>query len=113
MLSRRRLLGVAGSALALCGLAQAQDTVAGTWKGTLPKSDLPLIFTFKSDGTGTVNSTKQDFTSPATISVNGKDVTISVPAVQGEFTGTLEDGRMSGTWKQGSGYTDSLELEKE
>lgn len=115
MISRRSLLAALGSAAALGGVARGQDSdsIAGTWNGTLPKADLPLIFTFKGDGSGTVNSPKQNFKAAATISLDGNKVTISVPAVEGTFTGTLEEGKMSGTWKQGSGYSDSLELEKE
>jgi hypothetical protein len=33
-------------AFLLCLVLSAADNVAGTWKGTLPKADLPLIFTF-------------------------------------------------------------------
>jgi len=113
MISRRSFLIALGFTAALGSVAQGQDSIAGTWNGTLPKADLPLIFTFKADGSGTVNSTKQNFKSAATISLDGNNVTISVPEVQGTFTGTLQEGRMSGTWKQGSGYSDSLELEKE
>ena len=113
MISRRSLLAALGSAAALGGVARGQDSIAGTWNGTLPKADLPLIFTFKGDGSGTVNSPKQNFKAAASISLDGNKVTISVPAVEGTFTGTLDGGRMSGNWKQGSGYSDSLELEKE
>ena len=113
MISRRSLLMGLGFAAALGSVAQGQDAIAGTWNGTLPKADLPLVFTFKADGSGTVNSPKQNFKSSATISLDGNNVTISVPEVQGTFAGTLEEGRMTGTWKQGSGYSDSLVLEKE
>jgi hypothetical protein len=89
------------------------QSVAGTWKGTLPKAELPLIFTFKADGSGMVNSIKQNFKSAATIHVNGNSFTISVPEVGGIFTGTLDDGTLTGTWNQRSGYSDRLLLKKE
>jgi hypothetical protein len=89
------------------------DTVAGTWQGTLPKSGLPLVFTFNADGSGTVDSTKQNFHSAATVSLSGTTVTISVPAVKGTFTGTLAAGKTTGTWIQGSGYSDDLVLVKQ
>jgi hypothetical protein len=99
--------------MALCGVMQGQKTVTGTWKGTLPKADLPLVFRFGADGNGTVDSTKQNFHTAAQIKLNGSDVTISVPAVQGTFTGTLEDEKMTGTWSQGTGYSDDLVLTKQ
>jgi hypothetical protein len=89
------------------------DAVAGTWQGTLPKANLPLVFKFKADGTGTVDSSKQNFHSAATVTLSGTTVTISVPAVQGTFTGTLADGKETGTWTQGSGYSDDLVLVKQ
>jgi hypothetical protein len=92
---------------------QGQNAVTGTWKGTLPKADLPLVFQFGADGSGTVDSPKQNFHAPARIKLNGSDVTISVPAVGGTFTGTLEDEKITGTWTQASGYSDDLVLEKQ
>jgi hypothetical protein len=89
------------------------NSVAGTWQGTLPKAQLPLVFTFKADGTGTVDSTKQNFHSDATISLSGTTLTISVPAVQGTFSGTLAGAKATGTWSQGSGYSDDLVLVKQ
>lgn len=89
------------------------NAVAGTWQGTLPKAGLPLVFTFNADGTGTVDSTKQNFHSAATISLSGTTMTISVPAVQGTFTGTLAGAKATGTWSQGSGYSDDLVLVKQ
>lgn len=113
MLSRRSLIGAVGFTLALRGVMQGQKTVTGTWKGTLPKADLPLVFRFGADGSGTVDSTKQNFHAAAQIKLNGSDVTVSVPAVQGTFTGTLEGEKMTGTWSQGSGYSDDLVLTKQ
>ncbi len=113
MKTRRAFFSALGFILALCSVLYGQDKIAGTWKGTLPKSDLALVFTFDETGKGTVNSVKQNFKSAASIKVSGSNVTISVPEVQGTFTGTLEDGKMSGTWTQGSGYSDTLELAKQ
>lgn len=42
--------------LALCGVTHAQDDIAGPWTGTLPKANLPLVFRFRTDGSGTVDS---------------------------------------------------------
>ncbi len=113
MLSRRTLILCVGFTLALCGVTQGQTEVAGTWTGTLPKADLPLVFRFSANGSGTVDSTKQNFHTAARIKLSGSDVTISVPAVQGTFTGTLENEKITGTWSQGSGYSDDLVLVKQ
>ena len=42
--------------LALCGATQAQDYIAETSTGTLPKANLPVVFRFRTDGSGTVDS---------------------------------------------------------
>ena len=113
MLSRRSCFIAITMTLCFASVTWCQNVVAGTWNGTLPKADLPLVFQFKADGSGTVDSTKQNFHSAATIRLSGDDVNISVPAVQGTFTGTLTGGKMTGTWSQGSGYSDSLVLVKQ
>ncbi|HWB86349.1 MAG TPA: hypothetical protein VG675_19565 [Bryobacteraceae bacterium] len=113
MLTRRSIIVGGGLTLALSSVMSGQEEIAGTWKGTLPKADLPLVFKFGANGSGSVDSTKQSFHTAARIKLSGSDVTISVPAVQGTFTGTLDDNKMTGTWVQGSGYSDDLVLVKE
>ena len=113
MMTRRYVL-LAVVLMSLIGPAWGQtDAVAGTWQGTLPKANLPLVFKLKADGSGTVDSTKQNFHSTATVTLSGTTITISVPAVQGTFTGTLAEGKATGTWTQGSGYSDDLVLVKQ
>lgn len=107
------ILIVVAVALFIAPNLVAQNTAAGTWRGTLPKADLPLVFQFNANGSGSVDSPKQNFHAAATASIQGTDVTISVPSVQGTFTGTLKDGQMTGTWTQGSGYSDNLVLKKD
>jgi hypothetical protein len=65
MNTRRSFIRAGGFAPFLCLVLRGEDAVAGTWKGTLPKSDLPLIFTFDENGKGSVNSVKQNFKAPA------------------------------------------------
>ena len=113
MLNRRSLLLAFVFMFCLVGGGQSQAVLAGTWTGTLPKANLPLVFVFKADGSGSVDSTAQNFHADATISISGATVTISVPAVQGTFAGTLKDTTITGAWKQGSGYSDDLVLVKQ
>jgi hypothetical protein len=113
MLNRRTVVISLMAFLLFANVARSQQSVTGTWKGTLPKANLPLEFDFSADGSGTVDSPKQNFHATATISVSGSDVTISVPDVKGTLKGTLADGKISGTWSQGSGYTDDLTLVKQ
>jgi hypothetical protein len=112
-MNRRLFIVAVGFTSALCNVIRAQDDITGAWEGTLPKANLPLVFRFRTDGSGTVDSPKQNFRSAARIKLSGSEVTISVPAVGGTFSGTLENGKMTGAWSQGSGYSDDLILEKQ
>lgn len=91
---------------------QAQDTadLTGRWEGTLntPGGALRLAFeiTTTEDGYSTkaysIDQGNSEIPVAATI-VDGQDVIIDLPAIQGEYLGTLsEDGAsIDGTWSQG------------
>ncbi len=96
-----------------------QISFAGDWYGTLKTGalELPIVFHLKQkvDGSyeGTVDSPNQGVRGIpiSAISVEGRQITLQVAAVQGEFVGALsEDGKtLKGEWKQ-SGMSLPLEL---
>lgn len=89
-----------------------RNSIAGSWRGTLVKANLPLIFHFNADGWGSLDSPKQNLHAPASIALESGNVTIDVPSTPGKFVGTLKDGKMSGRWTQ-EGYSDDIQLTKD
>ena len=86
--------------------AQQKPTIAGDYAGTL--GPLHVKLHLKVNGAGKVTATLD---SPdrgamgiqcANFYVDGQSVTFTVPAVQGEWRGSLAaDGTLTGTWDQG------------
>lgn len=85
----------------------------GDWQGTLqaPNGNLPLIFHLDGNGTGTVDSPAQNFSAPLQYSSNGNQVTITVPNVRGNYSGTVNGNHIAGNWSQNGG-TLPLALDK-
>lgn len=125
----RTLVSVLASllmAVAAAGLyapaVQAQDghDLSGRWEGTLDVQGTQLRLAFvvveSDDGySATVISIDQGNAEipVATTTVDGMDVTFDLPAIQGEYLGTVsEDGQsMDGMWTQ-AGNSFPLELTK-
>ena len=93
-------------ALLLTATARAQD-VAGTWSGPLefPGGTLELVFHLVPDGDGytaTADSPVQNaFGIPASASLDGDQITITIDAVGATFVGTREGDALVGTFTQG------------
>jgi pimeloyl-ACP methyl ester carboxylesterase len=96
-----------------------QISFAGDWQGTLKTGEMELRIVFhlkqKPDGRyeGTVDSPDQGVRGIplSEVIVEGRQITLKVASIQGEFVGTLsEDGKaIKGEWKQ-SGLSLPLEL---
>jgi uncharacterized protein (TIGR03435 family) len=94
---------------ALTGAVHAQD-ITGNWQGTLQAgSSLRIVFRVTKDAEGftsTMHSIDQGGQAIATtITVQGSNVKISIPAIAGGYEGRLSaDGNsMEGNWSQGPG----------
>ncbi len=111
------------AALPLAGFAQAINpaSLAGTWKGSLdlPGQKLPIVFHIAfADGqlSATWDSPSQGAMGLGTKSVafKGSTITIDIPTVGGDYTGTLDPSSnlFKGTWRQGGGSL-ALDLERD
>jgi len=87
----------------------AKDTLKGSWVGALeiPGGKLTIVARFETNAAGEfvafLDSPDQGANGlPVTdvMLADGK-LTFRIPRVQGEYSGTLEGDRMTGTWKQG------------
>ncbi len=86
----------------------------GEWNGVLSLGATQLKIEFSIDENGTtLNSPNQNvFEIPATSAIADTAIVIEVPSIQGTYRGTLEDGRISGTWEQ-MGKIYELDLTRE
>jgi hypothetical protein len=92
--------------------AAKPSALDGTWLGTLHAGpqNLRLQLNVKSDAKGRLYCTLDSLDQHAmglecaSISANGKHFSFQIPAVHGEFTGTLaaDSKSISGTWSQGA-----------
>ncbi len=88
----------------------AIDTLTGTWNGplTTPVGKLTFVFRFKPNATGDLDGTL------AVPEQGGREIpmsdiafvdntlTFKLPLVGGDYKGTLANGTLNGTWKQGA-----------
>src|SRR5262245_33711017 len=95
--------------LVLAGTVRAQD-ITGNWQGTLQAgASLRIVFRVTKEGDGlksVMHSIDQGGQAIATtITVQGSNVKISIPAIAGGYEGRVSaDGNsMEGTWSQGPG----------
>ncbi len=99
---------------------EAPDPFAGSWEGrlTVPGASLRLVFHFNASDDGSYSGTMDSPDQGAagiplgTVTVDGDNIVAGVPAAAGEYSGTLTDGLLAGTWSQ-SGQTFPLELTKQ
>jgi uncharacterized protein (TIGR03435 family) len=106
---KKWLMSVTLFIVMLVGAVTAQD-ITGNWQGTLQAgASLRIVFRITKDGDGlksTMHSIDQGGQGIAsTITVQGPNVKISIPAIAGGYEGRLSaDGTsMEGTWSQGPG----------
>jgi pimeloyl-ACP methyl ester carboxylesterase len=92
----------------LCGIAVSAQGITGAWKGELAAggAKLNLVFNIQKSGNGytaTMDSPDQGASNipfkTATFSDN--KLVLTIPEAQIEYTGTLQDGRITGTYQQG------------
>ncbi len=94
------------------GIAQEpEDAVIGTWEGTLSVqgTELRIVFHLEASGDGTLTGTMDSPDQGAlgiplsAVTVEGREVTLSVAVAQGEYRGTLSESgdAIAGTWSQG------------
>ncbi len=107
----------------LAGLSQAPAfaDITGTWTGLLTAgaAKLRIVFTIAPSAEGSWTATMDSPDQGAkgipcsTVSLSGKTIRIEVKAVQGFFTGDLDEtvGKMKGKWNQG-GASFALVLER-
>jgi hypothetical protein len=109
----RNRVSALGFLLLILACSAYSQTPQGAWRGTLaaPNDNVPLVFYLNAGGHGAVDSKAQHFSAPLQYSVNGNQVTITVPSINGTFTGTIDGSQMSGTWTQ-NGRSVSLAVTK-
>jgi hypothetical protein len=89
--------------------AEAIERLTGSWVGKMdsPAGTLTMVFRFERNDAGAfvgfLDSPDQGARGiPMTeIEVMGNDLRLVIPGVRGEYTATLSDGRMDGSFKQG------------
>jgi uncharacterized protein (TIGR03435 family) len=106
---KKWLVSIVALILVLAGSVRAQD-ITGNWQGTLQAgASLRIVFriTKEADGLKSVLHSIDQGGQPiaSTITVQGSNVKISIPAIAGGYEGKLSaDGTsMEGTWSQGPG----------
>ena len=106
---KKWLVSMIALTLVLAGTVRAQD-VTGNWQGTLQAgASLRIVFRITKDADGfksVMHSIDQGGQAIAsTITVQGSNVKISIPAIAGGYEAKLSaDGNsMEGTWSQGPG----------
>lgn len=90
--------------------APAAPELTGMWQGKLavdPKTSLTIQFTFAKDAKGAYTATLNSPDNPAIkntpasgVTWDGTNLKFQVPALQGNYTGTLKNGAVAGTWTQ-------------
>ncbi len=85
----------------------------GLWQGKLavdPKTSLTIQFTFSKDAKGAYSAVLNSPDNPAIkntpasgVTWDGTTLKLQVPALQGNYTGTLKNGAVTGTWTQPGG----------
>ena len=93
--------------------APAAPELNGMWQGKLavdPKTSLTVQFTFSKDAKGAYTAVLNSPDNPAIkntpvsgVSWDGTTLKMQVPALQGNYSGTLKNGAVSGTWAQPGG----------
>jgi hypothetical protein len=89
----------------------AIDTLTGTWFGPLKVTggEIAFVLRFKTDAKGALGGTLafpeqvgQEFAIDD-IQFQANKLTFKIPQIAGDYTGTLANGVLTGTWKQGGG----------
>ncbi|HXC59476.1 MAG TPA: hypothetical protein VN645_09165 [Steroidobacteraceae bacterium] len=84
--------------------------LTGMWQGKLavdPKTSLTIQFNFAKDAKGAYTATLNSPDNPAIkntpasgVTWDGTNLKLQVPALQGNYAGTLKNGAVTGTWTQ-------------
>jgi CubicO group peptidase (beta-lactamase class C family) len=111
MISRRPLLiGAAAAGLtAMPAFAQTSSGFEGEWNGVLsiaPSTTLRLHLVISAGPQATLYSVDQGNAqiAAANVQINGATISMTFPAVNASYTGTLANGRISGTFTQGRAF---------
>jgi hypothetical protein len=93
--------------------APAAPELTGLWQGKLavdPKTSLTIQFTFAKDAKGAYTAVLNSPDNPAIkntpasgVTWDGTNLKFQVPALQGNYSGTLKNGAVAGTWAQPGG----------
>jgi hypothetical protein len=97
------VIAAMGSAGSLTSAGGNVNSLAGDWEGVLG-GRLPLVFHFREDGTGTVDSPSQNAEGMLlTYQITGALISVSMPSVRATFTATQTDSQLSGKFFQNGG----------
>jgi hypothetical protein len=71
------------------------NVLYGDWQGVLQAATMGIVLHINLGGAST-----DGYGNPTTVTVNGKDVQLSIPSVAVSFHGTLQDATINGTFSQ-------------
>ena len=99
-----------GSLLLVCtSQLQAQQDISGVWEGVLAvgTNEIDVEFTLTADGSGGYSAIMDAPDQPSitnmavdSVALDGNTLTMTIAAVSGEYSGTVNAGAINGTWTQ-------------
>jgi hypothetical protein len=115
----KKFIYLASMFVSLCCYSQANNSIAGKWKGNLNAggTQLPLVFNIKNDNGNLVSSMDSPAQGAYNIPVektsfSNNEVLIELPSLGISYTGKLENDTINGKFNQG-GATFDLSLKRE